>query len=587
MRTIEELSFEFVVVGGGMAGICAALSAARRGVRTCLVHDRAVLGGNASSEIRMQIRGASTKFPLYREGGILEEIALLNEKYNPEMNYPIWDGILWDLVKKEKNLTLMTNTVCTGAEREGDRVSAIRALGLTNYREFFIRADFFADCSGDCVLADFLPVKTRIGREGKAEFNESAAVSQADGCTMGDSVLIQVRETDHPVSFTPPSFARKVTDEDFKNRLNIKDRYGFLKTNFWWIELAYGRRALEEAETTKDDLIAIAYGTWDYIKNSGKFEADNWTLDFVGFYPAKRESRRYVGVYTLTQNDIDALTPFEDEIAYGGWPMDDHSPNDFDHGESPNVNHKVKAPYAIPYRALYTDALANLAFAGRNISATHMAMSSTRVMATCGLMGHAVGTAVSLAKKHTLSAFADILPHIAELKQRLRDDDCYLLHTPREVSSTIREADCNLSEEKRGRLLSGIERSFEEDNTLSLAKGEPLILAFPATQAECIRLVFDSDISRACQPNRDLAMYPQVYAYPKDAPNAFVPPALVRAYTVTVQTEEGETLTFTEKENASRLVLLPIKRRITSITFVGEETYGAEDIRLFSLDITA
>ena len=105
MRTTEELSFEFVVIGGGMAGICAAVSAARRGVKTCLVHDRAVLGGNASSEIRMWIRGASIKFPLYREGGILEEIALLNEKYNPEMNYSIWDGILWDLVKKEKNLT--------------------------------------------------------------------------------------------------------------------------------------------------------------------------------------------------------------------------------------------------------------------------------------------------------------------------------------------------------------------------------------------------------------------------------------------------------------------------------------------------
>ena len=585
MRITEELSFEFVVIGGGMAGICAAVSAARRGVKTCLVHDRAVLGGNASSEIRMQIRGASTKFPLYREGGLLEEIALLNEKYNPEMNYSIWDGILWDLVKKEKNLTLMVNTVCTGAEYEGEHVSAIRALGLTNYREFCIRADYFADCSGDCVLADFLPVKTRLGREEKANYGESIALDKADTCTMGNSCLIQVRETDRPVTFTLPTFARKLTDEDFKNRLNIKDRYGFLKTNFWWIELAYGRKALEEAETTKDELLAIAYGTWDYIKNSGKFEAENWTLDFVGFYPAKRESRRYVGAYTLTQNDIDAATRFEDEIAYGGWPMDDHSPNDFDHGESPNVNHKVKEPYAIPYRCLYTEAFTNLAFAGRNISATHMAMSSTRVMATCGLMGHAVGAAVSLAKKHNNLSFAGVLAHIGELKQCLRDDDCYLLYTPREISPTIREANCNFSEEKRGRLLSGIERSFEEDNALSLVKGEPLTLSFPATQAGRIRLVFDSDIARACQPTKDLAMYPQIYAYPKDAPSTFVPPSLIRAYTVTVVTEDGETLTFAEKENISRLVFLPIDRKITSITFVGEETYGAEDVRLFSLDI--
>ena len=135
-------------------------------------------------------------------------------------------------------------------------------------------------------------------------------------------------------------------------------------------------------------------------------------------------------------------------------------------------------------------------------------------------------------------------------------------------------------------MLSGIERSFEEDNTLRLAKGEELTFTFAAAYVGRIRLLFDSDIARACQPIRDLAMYPQIYAYPKEAPNAFVPPALVRAYTVTVVTEDGEILTFSEKENISRLVFLPIDRKITSITFVGEETYGAEDVRLFSLDIT-
>ena len=585
MRTTEKLSYDFVVIGGGMSGICAALSAARRGVNTCLVHDRAVLGGNASSEIRMQIRGASTKFPLYREGGILEEIALLNEKYNPEMDYPIWDGILWDLVQKEKNLTLMANTVCTGAESEGDRVTAIRAMQLTTYREFLISARYFADCSGDCVLADFLPLETRLGREGKADFGESCALERADNCTMGNSCLIQARETDRPVKFTPPSFARKLTDADFRNRLNIKDKRGFLQTNYWWIELAYGYDTIKDAETSKDELLAITYGVWDYIKNSGKFEADNWTLDFVGFLPAKRESRRYVGAYILTQNDIDAATPFFDEVAYGGWPMDDHSPNDFYHGDSPNVNHKVNTPYAIPYRCLYTETFSNLAFAGRNISATHMAMSSTRVMATCGLMGHAVGTAVSLAGKYA-GGFADVLSHVDELKQCLRDDDCYLLYTPRQISCLIREANCNLSEEKRSRLLSGVERSFEEDAALSLKKGESLSFTFPLTHVGRIRLLFDSDIARVCQPVRDLRMYPQRISLAKDEAQTFVPPSLVRTYTVRVQTADGEILLHAKQENISRLVYLDVDREISGITFVGEETYGAEDIRLFSIDVT-
>ncbi|MBQ8858615.1 MAG: FAD-dependent oxidoreductase, partial [Clostridia bacterium] len=259
--------------------------------------------------------------------------------------------------------------------------------------------------------------------------------------------------------------------------------------------------------------------------------------------------------------------------------------NDFDHGVSPNVNHKVKEPYAIPYRCLYTEELANLAFAGRNISATHMAMSSTRVMATCGLMGHAVGTAASLAKKYGVG-FGGVLAHMDELKQALRDDDCYLLYTPRQSSALIREAECNLTEEKRGRLLFGIGRSFKEDNALSLAKGEPLTFTFTPTHVGRIRLLFDSDIARVCQPIRDLRMYPQRYALAKDEPKTFVPPALVRAYTVTVVTEDGETLTFKDRENISRLVFLPVDRRLTSITFVGEETYGAEDIRLFSLDVT-
>ncbi|MEE1223733.1 MAG: FAD-dependent oxidoreductase, partial [Clostridia bacterium] len=149
--------------------------------------------------------------------------------------------------------------------------------------------------------------------------------------------------------------------------------------------------------------MSLASGTWDYIKNSGKFNSENWELDFLGFLPGKRESRRMCGEYMITQRDISDGKVFEDEVAYGGWPLDDHFPGGFYHKGVPNTNYKTPAPYSLPYRALYSENVENLFFAGRNISMTHMAMSSIRVMATCALLGEAVGKAVAIAVKNSIT----------------------------------------------------------------------------------------------------------------------------------------------------------------------------------------
>jgi hypothetical protein len=169
------------------------------------------------------------------------------------------------------------------------------------------------------------------------------------------------------------------------------------------MELGGNRDSIRDTEILRDELIKISFGTWDFIKNSGHFESENLELEWVGFLPGKRESRRYVGDHILNQNDVENEGRFEDIVAYGGWTMDDHHPDGFRYKGQPTIFHPAPSPYGIPYRSLYSKNISNLFFAGRNISATHAALSSTRVMATCAIMGQAVGTAAAIAVRDDLS----------------------------------------------------------------------------------------------------------------------------------------------------------------------------------------
>jgi hypothetical protein len=216
---------------------------------------------------------------------------------------------------------------------------------------------------------------------------------------MGMSCLIQMRETDRPQPFIPPAWANKyLTDADLPHR-----GHEILKTNFWWIELGGEHDSIHDTELLRDELLKVAFGVWDHIKNRGGHGAENWVLEWVGFLPGKRESRRYVGDHILTHNDIRAEGKFDDLVAYGGWTMDDHHPGGIRYAGPPTIFHPAPSPYGIPYRSLYSRNVENLFFAGRNISATHAAMSSTRVMATCAIMGQAVGTAAAIATRDGLT----------------------------------------------------------------------------------------------------------------------------------------------------------------------------------------
>lgn len=563
---------DLCVIGGGMAGLSTAISAARHGVKVVLVQDRNVLGGNASSEIRMWIRGASSQFPEYAEGGLVEELALDNMHYNPQMNFHLWDGVLYNKVVSEKNITYLPGTTCIDAEEENGKIKNITVWELATYKKHVIEADYFADCSGDCVLAEFTSAKFMQGREAKEAFSEDCAVEQADTCTMGNSCMLQLRKTDQEIPHTPFPFEREDIDELLKKRVTLS-KEGYETQNFWWLELGGNKDALKDAREINKELLSTNFAVYSKVMEKTKDAKQKWTLDWIGFLAGKRETRRYVGEYVMTANDVEKGTKFPDEIAYGGWPMDDHDPKGL-YAESANRNIYPKAPYAIPYRALYSKNIENLFFAGRNISATHMAMSSTRVMATCSMMGQAVGVACFVAKKYGVSP-KGVGAYIDEVQQTLLKDDCYLLHTERKAFI-------------KG---FGKERNLGEKNEVKTLKvGERLEVVFPKTQCEKIRLVFDSDLTRSYIGEEkgflgfNLRRYPMLAYSAQGEVMMHTPPSLVKEYRLQVKKngvwEELET-----KENFNRLVFLDVDAEIEGVAFTGLSTYGDENIRLFSLDV--
>lgn len=389
---------QLLVAGGGFAGVAAALAAARNGVQTVLCQDRPVLGGNASSEIRMHVSGSSPRGKALltegRETGILEEIMLECAVRNPQRSPSMLDLILYEKCRAEPRLTLLLNTTVTGAAMDGNVIRTVYASRESTEDRFEIAADWFADCTGDGRLGFEARARHMTGREAAAEYGESAAAAQRDNGRLGSSLLFTARDTGRPMPFVAPLWARKFSEDDLKFRNHASWEYGY-----WWIEFGGQLDTIKDNETIRDELLAILLGVWDHIKNSGAHpESANWALDWFGFVPGKRESRRFVGQHVLTQNDLEQAIDFPDVVAYGGWPMDTHPPAGIDaRDEHPCSQPQTPYLYGIPLRSLVSADIGNLLFAGRNISATHIAFSSTRVMATCTVMGEAIGTFVAAA----------------------------------------------------------------------------------------------------------------------------------------------------------------------------------------------
>ena len=435
--TEQSLACDLLVAGGGMAGVCCALAAARLGTQVILVQDRAVLGGNASSEIRMHIVGATglhAGVPLSlesREGGIIEEIRLELAVRNPQRSAAVFDLILYELCRAEPNLTLLLNTTVVGARVEEGRIRDVVAERPSTEDRFTIAATTFADCTGDGRLGAEVAVPVMRGREGQAAFGETLAPEQGDAKTLGSTILFQAKQHDRPMPYVAPPWVRKFQPADFALRPFGKSGSDLgLEYGYWWIEWGGCLNTVKDNEDIRDELLAITLGIWNHIKNESGLDVSRWALDWIGMVPGKRESRRFVGQHILTESDLMNSRAFPDAIAFGGWPIDLHPPEGVDAPtEAPCTQNHLRWLYDIPLRSCVAGNLENLFFAGRNVSATHIAFASTRVMATCAAVGQGVGTAAALALQAGVipAEIAGSSSLLRSIQQRLLRDDAYLI----------------------------------------------------------------------------------------------------------------------------------------------------------------
>ncbi|MBB5439967.1 hypothetical protein HDC92_003665 [Pedobacter sp. AK017] len=400
---IERYNADFAIIGGGMSGVCAAITAARQGLKVVLVQDRPVLGGNASSEVRLWILGATSHMGnnnrWSREGGIIDELLVENTYRNPEGNPVILDMILLDKVKQESNITLLLNTAVYEVNKiKADQIDSIKAFCSQNATEYIISAPLFCDASGDGIAGFLSGAAFRMGAELADEFNEPMAPDASYGELLGHSLYFYTKDMGKPVQFTAPAFAIDVQKEIPRYKSFNAKEHG---CKLWWVEHGGRMDTVHDTEQIKWELWKVIYGVWDYIKNSGNFpEAENYTLEWVGTIPGKRESRRFEGDYILSQSDLIAQKLHSDGVAYGGWSIDLHPADGVFSDRSPCNQWHSKGIFQIPYRCLYSRNIKNLFLAGRIISVSHVAFGGTRVMATCAYVAQAAAVAAALCLKY-------------------------------------------------------------------------------------------------------------------------------------------------------------------------------------------
>jgi hypothetical protein len=403
----EHVESDLTVIGGGLAGCCAAIAAARQGAQVALVQNRPVLGGNSSSEVRVWVCGATAhgEQRFARETGIMGELWLENQFTNPDGNPYYWDLVLLEAVRAEPNIALFLNTdvrevTAHGADDERT-ISSVTGWMMGSERLITFTSPAFVDCSGDGLVGHLAGAWYRTGCEARSEYGESWAPEVPDDTTLGSTILFYSTDAGHPVPFVPPSFALDIHRTTIlQSRVIRAEAKGCA---YWWIEWGGDRDVVHDNEEIRDELQAAVYGIWDHIKNSGEFDAENLTLEWIGAVPGKREYRRFVGDHTLTQHDVLGQTEFVDRVAFGGWSIDLHPPGGMYAAEPGSRHWYSDGNYHIPLRSLYSRNVTNMWMAGRTISASHVAFGTTRVMATCAVGGEAAGLAAALAVQRGLT----------------------------------------------------------------------------------------------------------------------------------------------------------------------------------------
>jgi hypothetical protein len=423
------------VVGGGMAGLCAALAAAREGARTVLIHNRPVLGGNGSTECRVPFSGAGSHNPSANETGIIFELITEERAQSPYgvgegMVGAWWDLILHDAVRREPNLTALLNTEVQEVRLDGPRLASVKGRQAGSERVWEVFAKLFVDATGDGVVGVMAGVPFRIGSEGRGEYGETLAPAEPTTWTLGSSLYFRARDCGRPMPYTRPEWAELYPDETC---LHGRHHSGY-EGGYWWIEIGEPFHAIADNEAIRDELLRHVLGVWDHIKNhcEHRAEAANHVLEWVGMLPAKRESRRFIGAHVLTQNEIQQRELLVDRVAYGGWIIDDHTRGGIlARGQEPSFDGTGYAPfyvvpYSVPLSSMYAAHVPNLLFAGRCLSASRVVFNSMRVQRTLAVAGQAAGTAAALCAREGLEPRALGPGEFASLQQSLLRQDCWI-----------------------------------------------------------------------------------------------------------------------------------------------------------------
>jgi hypothetical protein len=406
--------FDLVVIGGGMAGTCTAISAARLGLQVALVQDRPVLGGNNSSEVRVHLNGQINLPPYPRIGDVVGELDS-GGRGNAQAAALYDDQKKLDLVQAEPNIHLFLGVHACKVEKEGSRIVAVIGKDTRTSKDLRFAAPLFADCTGDGTIGFLAGAEYRMGRESWQETGETMAPQEPDKMTMGASVQWYSIETPEPSPFPECPWALAFTEESCE-RMTRGD---------WNWETGLNKDQIADFEAIRDHGLRAVYGNWAFLKNHSKDKAKyaHRRLSWVAYIAGKRESRRLLGDCLLTQQDVQEQRPYPDGFVTTTWSLDLHYPDPANTKYFPGEEFKticktpVIKPYAVPYRCFYSRNVENLFMAGRDISVTHVALGTVRVMRTCGMMGEVVGMAASICKNRNTTPRGVYVEHLPELKE--------------------------------------------------------------------------------------------------------------------------------------------------------------------------